>query len=377
MVRTLSLILLWWTVVAHTPCAWAADEAGQINIVAPAKDPLPPEEDSVHVDQFSFVVYGDTRGRREGKDLQSQHESVVESILESIKKRSTTAFPIRFVLHTGDAVVDGRDARRWNSGFVSLINRITTEGRVPVFMTPGNHDMSESPEFNPAQSRDLLANYLQAAAQLIPPPAGARRRLAGYPCYAFGYGNSFFVALDSNLAVNRTQLDWLTNQLASVDRQRYTNVFAFWHHPPYSSGPHGGANVEPITAMLRTNFMPVMREYHVAAVFCGHEHFFEHWVERYEDRAGNSHRLDVVTTGGGGAPVYGYRGEPKLTDYAAYDESEKLNVEHLVRPASKPGDNPFHYVIVRVDKSRLMFEVVGVETTADYRPYRSNRFYVD
>ena len=44
-----------------------------------------------------------------------------------------------------------------------------------------------------------LHNTLTAMSKLIP-PEGSPRRLSGYPTYAFGYGNAFFIALDSNIA---------------------------------------------------------------------------------------------------------------------------------------------------------------------------------
>jgi hypothetical protein len=87
--------------------------------------------------------------------------------------------------------------------------------------------------------------------------------------------------------------------------------------------------------------------------------------------------MDILVTGGGGAPLYGYRGEPKLTDYINSSKAEKIQIEHLVHPGPKPGDNPYHYVIVRVDGSRISFEVVGVDWGGEFRPYQSNKMFVD
>ena len=78
---------------------------------------------------------------------------------------------------------------------------------------------------------------------------------------------------------------------------------------PFSSGPHGGANVEPPTIALRKRYMPLFNANHVRVVFSGHEHLFEHWVEHYTDATG-PHRMDLVVSGGGGAPIYAYKGEP-------------------------------------------------------------------
>src|ERR1051326_5258273 len=131
----------------------------KVEAIAKPRDPLPPEEESVHVDQFSFIVYGDTRGRRDGKELQYEHSLIVDSMLANIKKLSTTSFPIRFVLQTVDGVVTARDPKQWNKSFVSLINRITTEGRIPYFLAPGNHDVTAAQDIANAQRQQGLTNY--------------------------------------------------------------------------------------------------------------------------------------------------------------------------------------------------------------------------
>lgn len=355
---------------AQPAAATSAPAASSVQAIAPPLEPLPPEALSAEVTQFSFIVYGDTRGRRDGKEVQYEHSMVVDSILETIRKLQKTDFPVRFVLQTGDAVVNGRDARQWNNSFLGLINRITKEGGVPYYLAPGNHDVTSAQFLNSPGRKEGLANYLAAVAQLIPPD-GAPRRLRGYPTYAFGYGNSFFIAMDSNIAADEIQYEWTTGQLEGLDRNRFRNVFAFFHHPAFSSGPHGGSTVEPPTADLRKRYMPLFRKHHVAALFTGHEHFFEHWVERYEDTDGRRYRMDQIVTGGGGAPLYAYRSEPDLRDYLKNYAAEKIQLEHLVRPGSGGGENPYHFVVVQVNGKDLRTEVVGVDWGRDFQPYRS------
>ena len=350
----------------------ASGRSEKIQAISPATHPLPPESESWEVTQFSFIVYGDTRGRRDGKEIQYEHSMVVDSMIENIRKRDTTLFPIRFIMQTGDAVVDGGDARQWNKSFVGLINRLTTEGGLPYFLAPGNHDVTDARALTSTNRQQGLRNYLAAVGNLIPPD-GAPRRLDGYPCFAFGYGNSFFIALDSNIAFDKTQLKWLVGQLEALDRERYPNVFTFFHHPVFSSGPHGGSTVEAPTSELRKRFMPLFRKHHVTAIFAGHEHLFEHWVERYQDKAGHDFRIDQVVTGGGGAPLYGHSGEPNLADYVKAGKPEKVQVKHLVRPGPRSGDTPYHYVIVQVDGNQIRLEVIGVDWGKDFRPYQSRK----
>jgi hypothetical protein len=343
-----------------------------VRAVSPPRNPLPPEEKSAGVTRFSFIVYGDTRGRRDGVEVQYEHSLVVDSMLAAVKRLEGTPYPVRFVLQSGDAVVDGRDARQWNASFVGLINRLTVEGGLPYFLAPGNHDVTAAASLTSPDRQKGLSNYLAAVGQLIPPD-GAARRLAGYPTYAFGYGNTFVLALDSNIAADETQFAWARAQLEGLDRRRYTNVVAFFHHPPFSSGPHGGARLSPVAAQVRASWMPLLRAHNVKAVFAGHEHLFEHWVERYTDAGGVRRRIDMVITGGGGAPLYPHSGEPDVSAYLEQNRAAKVELEHLVRPGPSRGDNPYHYVVVQVDGEKISMEVFGVDWGVGFRPYRSNK----
>lgn len=370
MSASLSLSALTNTLPAQvTQSAGAADTV--LSIEKP-RNPLPTEAASAKVSRFSFIAYGDTRGRRDGVNEQYEHGLVVESMLRTIKSMESGPEPVRFVLQSGDAVVNGRDPKQWNVSFIGLINQLTTVGGVPYYLAPGNHDVTSAAELTAPGRLVGLQNYLRAMGQLIPAD-GATRRLAGYPTYAFGYGNTFVIAFDSNIAEDSTQLVWVRTQLEGLDRARYTHVVAFFHHPAYSSGPHGGSTIERPTLGVRANYMPLFRTHHVQLLFTGHEHFFEHFVERYRDATGQARRIDHVVSGGGGAPLYTYQGEPDLRAYMQASGRDSARVTHLVRPGSKAGDNPYHYTVVHVDGARVWLEVIGVDWGAGYAPYQSNR----
>ena len=340
----------------------AAQQSERVTPITAPTTPLPTEEQSRGITKFSFIVYGDTRGRRDGIAIQYDHSIIVDSMLAQIKKLSATEYPAKFVLQSGDAVVDGRNARQWNISFVPLINRLTSEGGVPYFLVPGNHEATTT--------ATGLRNYLDAVAALIPPD-GSPRRLSGSTTFSFGYGNTFVLGLDANIAADEKQFQWVKSQLEGLDRTRYVNIILFCHQAPFSSGPHGGPNVEQPTAEMRKRYMPLFNAQHVRAVFSGHEHLFEHWIERYTDTSG-SHRMDLVVSGGGGAPIYTYSGEPDLREYLKTNESNKVTLEHLVKPGVDAGENPYHYVIVRVDGDKLDMEVISVDWGFGFAPYRSN-----
>jgi calcineurin-like phosphoesterase family protein len=341
----------------------APQEPERVKPIAAPSTPLPPESQSRDVSRFSFIVYGDTRGRRDGQAIQYEHSLIVDSMIAQIKLLRGSEYPVRFILQSGDAVQRGQDAKQWNVSFVPLINRLTTEANVPYFLVPGNHEATTSPAG--------LRNYLDAVSALNP-QEGSPRRLPGYTTYSFGYGNTFVVALDANIAGDEKQYQWIKSQLEGLDRTRYVNVIVFCHQPPFSSGSHGGTKVEQPTVELRARYMPLFNAQHVRAVFSGHEHLFEHWVEHYSD-ANGPHRMDLVVSGGGGAPIYAYTGEPDLSDYQKANEANKVTLQHLVKPSVERGLNPYHYVIVRVDGEKLDMEVISVDWGSGFQPYRSNK----
>ena len=293
------------TLAAVASCAAGAQVAARpdsvVSSMAP-RNPLPTESASAGVRKFSFISYGDTRGRHDGVDLQAEHTLVIESMVATIKKSMTGADPIRFVLQSGDAVQDGSKPLQWTVSYIPLINRLTQDAGVPYFLSVGNHDVGNAIDLTDPRRVEGLRNALAANAKLIP-PEGSPRRLNGYPTFAFGYGNTFFVAFDSDIPDDSTQFAWVKAQLEGLDRTRYVNIALFFHHPPFSSGPHGGAKLERQAASIRARWMPLIRKHHVRLLLTGHEHLFEHWVERYADASG-PHRIDEIVSGGGGAPLY-------------------------------------------------------------------------
>ena len=122
---------------------------------------------------------------------------------------------------------------------------------------------------------------------------------------------------------------------------------------------------------MRRRYMPLFRKYNVALILTGHEHFFEHFVERWRDSTGRAHRMDEIVSGGGGAPLYGYIGEPDLRDYLAAGAPASVTLEHLVRPAVDPDGNPFHFVVVHVDGTRIDVEVVAADGDSGFLPYQT------
>ena len=286
-------------------------------------------------------------------------------MLKAASRLASTPFPVRFVVSSGDAVLYGPNGTMWNVSYVPLVDRLTREAGLPFFFAVGNHDTTTRPVGDPEREHGLR-NTLDAMSKLMPPD-GSPRRLDGFPTYAFGYGNAFFIFLDSDIPTNEKQLTWVTKQLEGLDRTRFSHVFAVFHQPPFDSGQHGGDIVEPQSAAIRAVYLPLFRRHHVRMTICGHDHLLDHFVERYDD-GGRTYRMDHVVSGGGGAPTYTYRGEPTLQPYLSENASQNVRIEHLAKPGLRIEDNPHHFLILRVDGNRLFLEVVGAGPSA-YSPY--------
>ena len=349
--------------------------------IPPPETPLPAEAESAAVTRFSFIAYGDSRSGSDpavpgdGQVVHPQHSRLVDGMLTKVREAASTPFPVRFVVQSGDAVLRGANGTQWNVSFSPIIAKLT-RANVPYFFSVGNHDVTGMPAGDRGRSQGMH-NTLTAMSRLMP-PEGSPRRLAGYATYAIAYGNLFLLAIDSNIARDPFQLAWVTSQLEGLDRSRFAHVIAVFHHPTFSSGPHGGPDtVEPSTVAMRELYVPLFRQHHVRMVISGHDHLLDHFIERYRDATdGKVYRRDDIITGGGGAPIYSYKGEPDLTAYLAAGAAAGVQVEHLMKPGPTPADNPHHFIVIQVDGPRLALEVVAIDGQP-YAPYPGARSRIE
>jgi hypothetical protein len=364
---------------------------GYVRPIAPPARLLPSESASARVTRFSFIAYGDTRcdcrlpnsdarvSFPAAPEVQDEHRRVVDAVLAKVTALAATPFPARFVVQSGDAAYRGPDAQRWNDVFTPIVERLTRGAGLPFFFVPGNHDVTQTPVGDP-QHAIGLNNTLSAISKLIP-PEGSPRRLNGYATYSFGYGNAFFIGLDSNIASDPVQLAWVADQLEHLDRSRYHHVMAFFHHPPFTSGRYSGApttntlpgglsaggGVAPQALAIRNLYLPLFHKHHVRMIIAGHDHLYDHWVEHFTDN-GVTYRMDDIVSGGGGAPAYVYTGEPDLHEYLAAGAARQVTLEHLAKPSATQAENPHHFFVIQVDGDRLSLEVIGTGPTA-FAPY--------
>lgn len=141
--------------------------------------------------------------------------------------------------------------------------------------TPGNHDM-ESPGAGP------YFNYFGANAG---PPG------QGY--YSYTAGTWTIYALNSSLPIDRSsiQMQWLQQELEMTGSRCSAAIF---HHPPFSSGPHGEHPY--LRDLWRTLYAA-----RVDVVIAAHDHLYERFGAMDADgraEPGRGMRQFVVGTGG-------------------------------------------------------------------------------
>ena len=132
-----------------------------------------------------------------------------------------------------------------------------------LWPTIGNHDAAT------AQAGPYLVAFtLPANGEAGGVPSGSERY------YSFDYANIHFICLDSATS-DRTgtgpMCTWLQADLASTTQEW---IIAFWHHPPDSKGSHN-SDTESGLIQMRQHALPILENYGVDLVLCGHSHGYE------------------------------------------------------------------------------------------------------
>ncbi len=190
-------------------------------------------------DAFDFVVIGDNQNY----EPTGQPECFKQMIREFNLLRPS------FVVDVGDLILGGAAdglPPQW-AAFEAVIGQCA----VPFFPVVGNHDVSDA-----------------ASEQLWRQEMGPTR-------YSFRYGNSLFIALDSEEvgALDRLpdeQVAWLRTELDAA--AGIMNIFLFLHQPLFSDLDELG---KPIDWRIRwSNVADAIKGYPVKAVFAGHIHVY-------------------------------------------------------------------------------------------------------
>jgi hypothetical protein len=230
---------------------------------------------------FDFVAGGDNRPASHG-------EPMTPSTSEIFTEMGLLGAP--FAIWTGDAIEGYDDSKAEVDGEYASFKSLAALARTPIVAIPGNHEIGFDPSFADRYIKDMGPLY-----------------------GSFDYGNSHFIGLDSTPVesdgkihegtIDPDQLTWLKADLAA--NQDAANIFVFFHHYMYGpSDPDSPKASDTGLADTATRDMlhQLFVQYHVRAVFNGHEHMFRHVIKDGIEYfiAGNAGApLDVAPEDGG------------------------------------------------------------------------------
>lgn len=309
--------------------------------------PTPPKDPH----KFTFILAGDNRPDKsmcssdadKSKKDPCPPTAVVQQIFKDIKQQSPA-----FVLWTGD-VISGKDpdSPKDISEEYKAFLAVAASGNAAVYNAPGNHEMNDK---NNCPNKTMVKLYLKDTDQKA-------------PYGSFDYGDSHFIALDSDEDtptksdpcncshftgddkppgyISQTQMDALAADLkANKDKD---HIFIFLHRPlvAYKSDDQlCSANVSAMQALFK--------QYpNVSYVVAGHEHMYYN-PQGTDDQAKfydpppsrtdpDSSGPYYLISGGAGAPL----------------KNIKFNGQKI--------PSFFHYIVFTVDKSTVTAQIVKVD----------------
>jgi predicted phosphodiesterase len=213
---------------------------------------------------FSFAVVGDTHLNPDDAQNTSPWRTnrLANGRTAFVVSELNRAKP-SFAVHLGDIVHPLPADPRQKTAAMSA-KRLFAGLNCSLHFVPGNHDVGDKPlEWMPADcvsERSILAY----------------RRIFGPDWYAFDYGGSRFLAinsslLNSGLSLEAEQKTWIETELAENEGQR---IFVFTHYPPYVSRPDESSHYDNLDEPGRSWLLDLIARFRVEALFAGHVHNF-------------------------------------------------------------------------------------------------------
>jgi len=241
--------------------------------------------------------------------------------------------------------------------------------RTVVWPTYGNHDDGSA-----SSTTQSGAYYAMFSLPKAGEAGGVASGTEAY--YSFDYGNVHFVCLNStdiDRSTNGAMLAWLRTDLANATQDW---LIAFWHHPPYTKGSHSSDSERNLIDM-RQNFVPILEEYGVDLVLCGHSHSYER-SKLIDGHYGRSTTLSntMVLDGGSGreeetGAYFKSPGGAQPHEGAVYvvaGASGKTSGGRLNHPAMYLAMNVLGSLMIDVNGNRL--DVQYLTTVPDRLTYR-------
>jgi hypothetical protein len=278
----------------------------------------------------------------------------------------------------GDNVYDdGKDTEYQSkvfglSGFSDVFNWL------PFYPSPGNHDYNEvwrrSTLFGLPYSNIPLENHDGPYYDIVDVPEVGEA--GGYPSqlevfYSFDHGNVHFLSLNSEVydflntsdGIDRMK-DWIEQDLEVNDKPW---VIAYFHQPPYSKGSHDSDGpLELVMRAMRERVVPLLEQYDVDLVICGHSHVYErsHLVHGHYGNSGSWDPATMLKDGGGGdmeaGTPYAKDNDPATPDGTVYvvcgnsgSGNSDGSMDHPIMVSNFNGDGVYGSFYMDIHRNRL------------------------
>jgi len=177
---------------------------------------------------------------------------------------------VNLIAVAGDMVNSGNAISEWHDYWFKPLEHLNCSQTTPVVFARGNHDGEHA---------------LAYAYSALP---------GNEAWFAFDYGNSRFIFLDSETSSGETpeQLTWLRAELARPETQRAAFRVVCFHKPPFVNLWNGGGYTGE--AFVRNDWVPLLAQGNVDVVISGHAHNYNR---------GTTNGVTYIISGGGGGTL--------------------------------------------------------------------------
>jgi hypothetical protein len=211
----------------------------------------------------TFIVGGDNRPTAKGAPI----PRVLRTIFDEIGLVRPD-----FVLWSGDTVYGYCDTRAELEGEYNAFLDLAARGGVPLFNSPGNHEIHSGQTCPPA------AALPASAPELCGPPCSEEvfEQRFGKLYGSFDYAGAHFISLDTDVPdhedeISGDQLKWLKDDLELNKKARAIFIFC---HTEFHSAPLIDPKKSHAPIKNAAELQAIFKKYPVKGVFAGHEHLF-------------------------------------------------------------------------------------------------------
>jgi hypothetical protein len=301
--------------------------------------------------QIVFHALGDTGNTRSV----GPQNAVTDKLVTDFQETDPAAVP-SFLLHLGDIVYSFGEAQYYYDQFYEPYR----DYPAPIIAIAGNHDGMVAPGSATPTLESFVANFCATAPLQTPQAGGLARTAMIQPgvYYTFEAPLVRILALYSNRLedpgviskqgttfpeLTNVQLDYLKAALQRIHDESFSGaVIIAVHHPPYTTGKHGGSPLmlkEIDTISKATGVWP-------HAVLSGHAHSYQRYT-----RAIANMEIPYLIAGNGGhglVPLV-HRGSPALRVPSPLPSATGVTFENY-------DDQDFGYLRVLVTAQQLRIE---------------------